>query len=210
MKITWFGHACFLIDHQGIRILTDPFDSSVGYKIPNVSVDVVTESHQHFDHNAHHLLKGDFQLFREVGEYTIKNVKIKGVKTFHDEAEGIKRGTNIVFVFEFPDLKVAHLGDLGHVLNHQQIQQVGQPDVLLIPVGGTFTLGPEEAKKVVEQLQPHIVIPMHYKTRYIRFDLKPVDDFLKLFTNIKKFSESTVELSEDVKSQRAAIYVLSI
>ncbi|MEN3008983.1 MBL fold metallo-hydrolase [Pseudothermotoga sp.] len=210
MKITWFGHACFLIDHQGVRILMDPFDSSVGYKVPNVSVDVVTESHQHFDHNAHHLLRGDFQLIKEAGEHTIKNVKIKGIKTFHDEAGGVKRGVNIVFVIEFSDFKVAHLGDLGHTLNQQQVQQIGQLDVLLIPVGGTFTVGPEEAKKIVEQLQPHVAIPMHYKTKYIKFDLRPVEDFLKFFTNVKKFSESTIELGEEVKSQRVAIYVPSI
>lgn len=210
MKITWFGHACFLIDNQGVRILMDPFDSSVGYKVPNVSVDVVTESHQHFDHNAHHLLRGDFQLIKEAGEYTIKNVKIRGIKTFHDEAGGVKRGVNIVFVIEFSDFKVAHLGDLGHTLNQQQVQQIGQLDVLLIPVGGTFTVGPEEAKKIVEQLQPHVAIPMHYKTKYIKFDLRPVEDFLKFFTNVKKFSESTIELGEEVKSQRIAIYVPSI
>lgn len=210
MKITWFGHACFLIDHQGVRILTDPFDSSVGYKIPNVSADVVTESHQHFDHNAHHLLKGDFKLIKEAGEYTIKNVKIKGVKTFHDEAGGLKRGANIAFTFEFSDFRVVHLGDLGHILDQQQIQQMNHPDVLLIPIGGTFTVGPEEAKKIVEQLQPHVVVPMHYKTKYIRFDLRPVDEFLKFFTNVKKFSESTIELGEEVKSHRAAVYVLSI
>ncbi|MCS7175406.1 MBL fold metallo-hydrolase [Pseudothermotoga sp.] len=210
MKITWFGHACFLIDSQGVRILMDPFDSSVGYKVPNVSVDVVTESHQHFDHNAHHLLRGDFQLIKEAGEYTIKNVKIRGIKTFHDEAGGVKRGVNIVFVIEFSDFRVAHLGDLGHTLNQQQVQQIGQLDVLLIPVGGTFTVGPEEAKKIVEQLQPHVAIPMHYKTKYIKFDLRPVEDFLKFFTNVKKFSESTIELGEEVKSQRIAIYVPSI
>lgn len=210
MKLTWFGHACFLIEHQNVRILTDPFDSSVGYKVPNVTVDIVTESHQHFDHNAHHLLKGDFQVVKEAGEYNFKSVKIKGVKTFHDESQGSKRGINIVFVFQFEGWKLAHLGDLGHVLSPQQVEQIGQVNVLLVPVGGTFTIGPEEAKRVVEQLQPNVVVPMHYKTKYIRFDLRPVEDFLKSFTNVKKLSESTFELTEEVKSHRAVVYVPSI
>lgn len=210
MKLTWYGHACFLIQHGGISILTDPFDSSVGYKVPNVSADIVTESHQHFDHNAHRLLRGEFQLIKEPGEYSFKNLKIRGVKTFHDEAGGTRRGTNIVFVFEFPDWKIVHLGDLGHVLDQQQVQQIGQPNVLLIPVGGTFTVGPEEAKKIVEQLQPNVVVPMHYRTKYIKFDLSPVEDFLKFFTNVKRLSESSFELTEDVKSQRAAVYVPTI
>jgi len=210
VKLTWFGHACFLIEHQDVRILTDPFDSSVGYRVPSVSADIVTESHQHFDHNAHHLLKGDFQLIKEPGEYSFKKLKIKGVKTFHDEAGGSRRGTNIVFAFEFPEWTVVHLGDLGHILSPQQVEAINQVNVLLIPVGGTFTVGPEEAKKIVEQLQPNVVVPMHYKTKYIKFDLRPVEDFLKFFTNVKKLSESTFELTEEVKSHRAVVYVPAI
>ncbi|MCD6550986.1 MBL fold metallo-hydrolase [Thermotoga sp.] len=181
MKITWFGHACFALEIEGLTLVTDPFDESVGYPIPNVSADVVTESHQHFDHNAHHLVKGNFRLINSPGSYTVNSVKIKGVETFHDSSHGRERGKNIVFVFEGEGLRVCHLGDLGHVLTPSQAEEIGEVDVLLVPVGGTYTIGPREAKEVSEMLKAKLIVPMHYKTKYLKFNLLSVDEFLKLF-----------------------------
>ncbi|PLV57517.1 MBL fold metallo-hydrolase [Thermotoga sp. SG1] len=181
MKITWFGHACFSLEIEGITIVTDPFDESVGYPIPNVTANVVTESHQHFDHNAHHLVKGNFRLINSPGSYTVDGVKIKGIETFHDSSHGRERGKNIAFVFEGEGLRVCHLGDLGHVLTPSQVKEIGEVDVLLVPVGGTYTIGPREAKEVSGLLEAKFIIPMHYKTKYLKFNLLPVDEFLKLF-----------------------------
>lgn len=210
MRITWFGHACFLIETGDVRILTDPFDSSVGYKVPNVLVDIITESHQHFDHNAHHLIKGKFELFKDPGVYQFKGVKITGIKTFHDSESGAKRGQNTVFVFDTGNFRIAHLGDLGHVLNQAQIDQIKPVDVLMLPVGGTFTTGPADAKKVLDQINPHVAIPMHFKTRYIRFDIAPVEEFTKLCENVKYVGSNILEVDEQIKNHSRLVCVLSI
>ncbi|MGJ8455777.1 MBL fold metallo-hydrolase [Pseudothermotoga sp. U03pept] len=210
MKITWFGHACFLIESSQLRILTDPFDSSVGYKVPNVMVDLITESHQHFDHNAHHLIKGKFEVIKEAGFHEFRGAKITGIKTFHDSESGVKRGQNIVFVFEIEGFRLVHLGDLGHVLSQPQVDQLKPVDVLFLPVGGSFTIDPNEAKKVLDQLQPHVAIPMHFKTRYIKFDIAPVEEFTKLCENVKYIGSNLLEFGAQIREQDRTIYVLSI
>ncbi|WP_041083775.1 MBL fold metallo-hydrolase [Thermotoga profunda] len=210
MKITWFGHACFLIETGDVKILTDPFDSAVGYKIPNVVVDIITESHQHFDHNAHHLIKGRFELVKDPGIRQLKGVKITGVKTFHDSESGTKRGQNIIFTFDVEDIRIAHLGDLGHILNQAQLDQIKPIDVLLLPVGGTFTIGPTEAKRVLDQINPHIAIPMHFKTKYIKFDIAPVEEFTKLCENVKYTSNNILEIDKQIKNQEKLVYVLTL
>lgn len=204
MKITWFGHACFLIEMEGIRIVTDPFDETVGYPIPNVTADVVTESHQHFDHNAHHLVRGNFRLIKEAGEYEIGKVKVRGIETYHDTKSGRERGKNIVFVFEGEGMRVCHLGDLGHVPTNDQVRSIGEVDVLLVPVGGTFTIGPKEAKEVVNLIKPTVTIPMHYKTRYLKFNLLPVDDFLKLFEGYERAGK-TLEFFEKPREKKVMV-----
>lgn len=210
MKITWFGHACFLIETGDVKILTDPFDSAVGYRVPNVVVDIITESHQHFDHNAHHLIKGRFELVKDPGIRQLKGVKIAGIKTFHDSESGTKRGQNIIFTFDVEDLRIAHLGDLGHILNQAQLDQIKPVDVLLLPVGGTFTIGPAEAKRVLDQISPHIAIPMHFKTKYIKFDIAPVEEFTKLCENVKYMSNNILEIDKQIKNQEKLIYVLTL
>ncbi len=210
MKLVWFGHACFLIQTNGIKILTDPFDSSVGYKIPTVSVDLITESHQHFDHNAHHLIKGDFQVIKDPGKHEFKNIKIKGVRTFHDAEHGSKRGQNIVFIFEIEDMRIGHFGDLGHIPTQDQLAEIGQLDIAMIPVGGTFTIGPKDAKQLVETLKPHIVIPMHYKTKYLKFDIAVVEEFTKLCENVKYLDGNELVVDQQIKSQQKAVYVLKL
>jgi len=210
VKITWFGHACFLIETSDLRILTDPFDSSVGYKVPNVIADIVTESHQHFDHNAHRLIKGKFELVKDPGPHQFKNVKITGIKTFHDSESGAKRGQNIVFVFEIEGFRIVHLGDLGHLPSSAQVEQIKPADILLLPVGGTFTIGPSEAKKVLDQIVPHVAIPMHFRTKYIRFDIAPVEEFTKLCENVKYIGSNILEIDEQIKKQDRLVCVLSV
>lgn len=210
MRITWFGHACFLLEGDGVKILTDPFDRSVGYEIPDVTPDVVTESHQHFDHNAHHLIKGDFKVIKTPGVHEFKGVTIKGIETFHDDVGGRSRGKNIVFVFDFKEgIRVAHLGDLGHVLQERHLKEMGEINVLLIPVGGTFTIGPQEAKKVVESVKPDIVIPMHYKTKYITFGILGVDSFTSLFRSYEKVGNS-FEVSKENLTGETKVVVMNV
>ncbi|GAB4311904.1 MBL fold metallo-hydrolase [Pseudothermotoga elfii] len=210
MRITWFGHACFLIDTGKTLILTDPFDSSVGYRVPDVTVDLITESHQHFDHNAHRLIKGKFEIIKDSGDYEFRDVKISGIETFHDDESGARRGRNIVFVFDFDRFRVAHLGDLGHIPDESQIKHLKDLDVLLLPVGGTFTIGPKEARKILDLIKPKIAIPMHYKTKYIKFDIAPVEEFTRLCENVRCTSDNFIDLSEELKSFDRMVQVLNV
>jgi len=197
MNIKWLGHACFKISSErGTIIVTDPFDESVGYPMPNVRADIVTSSHSHFDHNYFKAIKGNFDIVDTVGEHDIKGIKIKGVSTFHDEEQGTKRGKNIVFVFDIDGIKVCHMGDLGHILTERQIEEIGSVDVLLIPVGGYYTIDAKQAVEVMNQLKPKITIPMHYKTELINFPIDTVDNFLSM-TGGKKISSSQMDVKKE-------------
>lgn len=207
MRVHWFGQACFLMESEkGTRIVTDPFDSSLGYKIPPLEADVVTVSHGHYDHNATEEVHGNPEIVRGVGEKKVKDIAIKGVDTFHDQARGTQRGRNTVFSFEIDGMKAVHLGDLGHVLTEEQIKVIGGVDILLIPVGGTFTIDAQEASEVVRQLKPKIIIPMHYKTPAIDLPIEGVERFLSGKSNIKRKKE--LEIRKEELPKEAKIIVL--
>jgi len=181
MKIQWLGHSCFkLVSDKGISIVTDPFDETVGYPVPEVEADIVTMSHEHFDHNCHRVIKGNPELVSKVGFFYVKDIPIKGIPTFHDDVEGKKRGSNIVYCFDIDGIHVCHCGDLGHGLNDHQIKEILPVDVLLIPVGGTYTIDATAAARVATALAPRIIIPMHFKTSAIDFPIQGVDPFLQL------------------------------
>ena len=169
MIITWQGHSCFKIQDKvgsdGVTVVTDPFDKEVGLKVPNFEADIVTVSHQHHDHNNVEALRGNPFVIDCAGEYDFKGVLIEGIDSYHDEKEGVERGGNIIYRIEIDDISVTHLGDLGHTLNDAQIEKLAGTDILLIPVGGKFTIDAEKAVEVISQIEPRIVIPMHYKTK---------------------------------------------
>ena len=187
MEISYLGHSCFKIKSQHGTIITDPYQATVGFDMPNTSADIVTISHDHSDHNAYEKVKGTARrekpfLIDAAGEYEVGGISIFGVPTFHDTHSGSERGRNIIFVIYADHLRVCHLGDLGHELTDAQKTEIGQVDVLLVPVGGKFTINAETAVKLATQLDPSYVIPMHYKTELhnldIFADLQPVSAFL--------------------------------
>ena len=190
MRIKWFGHACFLVEAKdGTKVITDPFDESIGYSIPEEKPDVVTVSHSHFDHNAVDLLQGNPEVVKNVGEIKVKGIIFKGIKSFHDKSKGAQRGSNIIFVFAIDGVRFCHLGDLGHLLNSEQLEEIGEVDVLFIPVGGTFTIDGREAREVSQQLNPRLIIPMHYKTEACNIGIASCEEFLKGFTKVEKMAE---------------------
>jgi L-ascorbate metabolism protein UlaG (beta-lactamase superfamily) len=145
----------------------------------SVQADIVTISHQHHDHSCLERINGDFFVINEPGEYEIKGVSIFGIPSFHDQVQGGKRGRNTIYIYDIDNLKLVHLGDLGCQLTDKQISQINEVDILMIPVGGIYTLDAKGAVAVVEQLEPKIIIPMHYKTKDLLFKLNPITDFLK-------------------------------
>jgi len=184
--IRWLGHACFYCQGEGLRLLTDPFDQQVGYPLPDVEADLVTVSHDHYDHNAVDLLPGNPEVIRSPGEHSFKSLVVKGYPVYHDEVKGAKRGKNIIFTWEMDGVRLCHLGDLGHLLDGKTIEAIGEVDLLMIPVGGVYTIDGKEAREVVNQLQPRVVIPMHYKTPHLSFELGPLDNFTKYFEKIRR------------------------
>jgi len=210
MKIRCFGHSCFyLTSKSGTRILTDPFAPSVGYKVPDVEADIVTVSHNHYDHNNVKAVKGDLVVYNKEGLYESKDIRIKGISTYHDEFKGKKRGSNIVFSIKIDGINVCHLGDLGHIPDDLQITEIGEVDILLIPVGGTFTVDSAQAKRVVELLKPKVIIPMHYKTPELSFKLEAVEDFTNLFDSSRIKKAENLELDiESLKDYEGNILLM--
>ncbi len=171
MKIKWLGHSCFLITAgSGRTLLTDPFDGETGYWVPGATADVVTASHKHSDHHATELLPGGFTLIDQPGVHHACGLVIEGIGSFHDDEAGLKRGGNIIYVTEIDGLRIAHMGDLGHQLSEAQLEKLGEIDLMLVPVGGRFTLDCEGAAKVVGSVKPRIAVPMHYMTEDLNAD----------------------------------------
>lgn len=181
--ISWVGHSCFKIQDKvgsdAICVVTDPFDKKIGLKVPNFEADIATVSHSHDDHSNTSALRGNPYVVHSAGEYDIKGVLIEGIESYHDEKNGKERGGNIIFRIEVNGVTIAHLGDLGHALDDKQLERLAGSDILLIPVGGKYTIGAKQAVEIISQVEPRIVIPMHYKTKGVELDIDGVDKFIK-------------------------------
>lgn len=179
MDISWLGHSCFRIKSSHAAVITDPYSPDLGYSLGKPAADIVTVSHQHPGHSYVQGIGGNPKLITRPGEYEISDVLIIGMATYHDEEGGQKRGRNTLYLMEIDGVSICHLGDLGHLLTAEQVEKLGNVDVLLIPVGGVSTIDAPTAAKVVRQLEPKAVIPMHYKTPALNRELDPVERFLK-------------------------------
>ena len=202
MRITYYGHSCFLVEAQDkTRVILDPYlhgsyGGAVMYGPVDEPADAVLASHEHEDHSATGAIPGKPLVFlHPVSEY-VGSVQITGVAVAHDDAEGKERGKNTISVLDDGDLRLAHLGDLGHVLDAATLQKIGPVDVALVPVGGHFTIDYKAAAAVVEALAPRIVIPMHYKTAKIDFPIAPVDAFLGTQKIVQHHPGSTLEVTK--------------
>ncbi|MFC2047346.1 MBL fold metallo-hydrolase [Chloroflexota bacterium] len=179
MDISWLGHSCFRIKGKHATVITDPYPPDLGYSLGKPTADIVTVSHYHQGHSYVEGVGGEPKLITGPGEYEIGGVLIIGVATFHDAERGGKRGKNSTYLMEIDEISVCHLGDLGHVLTAEQVEELGDVDVLLLPVGGVSTIDAPLAAEVVRQLEPNAIIPMHYKTPALIRQLESVDGFLK-------------------------------
>ena len=196
MVIKWLGHSCFLITaKKGVRIVTDPYavGGGINYSPIREIADVVLVSHGHADHNNVSAVQGKPEVVKGSGVRTARGIQFRGVATYHDGSKGKLRGANIVFCFTVDDIKLCHLGDLGHVLSQVQMDEVGSVDVLFIPVGGSFTIDATEAGQVCDQLNPKVIIPMHFKTPKCAYPVASVADFLEGKKKVRKLGSSEAE-----------------
>jgi L-ascorbate metabolism protein UlaG (beta-lactamase superfamily) len=214
MKAKWLGHSAFLLSAaDNTRIITDPYvagsyDGALGYGPITETADGVSVSHDHPDHSGQDALPGNPKLVRGLGEHSVGSVTIKGFRTWHDASKGAQRGENTVFVYEIDGLRVCHLGDLGHLLDEKTAGDIGQVDVLMVPVGGFYTIDAKEATEVARLLGAKVVIPMHYKTGKLGFDIAGVEGFLSGKDNVNRIGGPEVEITKDNLPPEPEVWVL--
>lgn len=182
MKIRYLGHSCFkLTESTGTAIITDPY-KGIGYELPEgLTADAVTVSHRHYDHDNIDAIGGRPQIIDKEGVHQLPGVEITGIKSYHDNENGRLRGENLIYKFRMDGLEICHLGDLGEDCSSALLEMLLPVNILLIPVGGTYTIDALRAKEYVDRIMPEIVIPMHYKTRSLSLSLDKPDSFLSLF-----------------------------
>jgi len=211
VKIKWLGHSSFMVTAaDGTKIITDPYDVGMGlsYDAIREAADVVTIGHKHPDHDNVAVVKGKPQVVDATGSQTAQGIDFKGIATYHDTSQGSERGQNTVFCFTVDGIRVCHSSDLGHRFSDKQLAELGDIDVLLIPVGGFYTIDAEAATEICEQVKPKVVIPMHYKTDKCAYPIAGVEDFLKDKVRIKMMDASEVELKKGQLPKATEIVVL--
>ena len=178
MDVTWLGHGCFRLRGKNAAVITDPYPPSLGLKLARQEADLITISHDHDNHSYAQAVREAYEI-RGPGEYEVAGVSVIGVPTWHDAEKGAKHGANTVYLIEIDDVRICHLGDLGHALGDAESEIISSCDVLLVPVGGRTVINAVEAAEVVRQLEPRFVIPMHYAIPGLKLELDGVDRFLK-------------------------------
>lgn len=197
MQLEYFGHSFWKITCGDLKIVIDPFDN-IGYPIPhNLEADYVIISHEHHDHNNVSIINGNPIIIRTSGMYEYPGFRANLISVFHDDKAGAKRGTNNIIQLLIEDMILVHCGDLGHIPNQGILSSLDKADILLVPVGGIYTLPVDETWTLIKEVKPHIVIPMHYKTPALAFELGSLDAFLKDAVNIEMNGRNTININKD-------------
>lgn len=215
MNIIWHGQSLFEIitipkKNSQIKIIIDPFSEEIGLKLPNLEADILMVSHQHSDHNNVKSVSGNPFLISGPGEYEVKDIFIQGIFSWHDIKEGKEKGINTIYTIESEEMKICHLGDFGQKeLTSEQLEKIGNIDILMIPVGGTYTIDSKEAIKIMSQIEPKIIIPMHYSLPKLKIKLEDLEKFLKTL-GVKKIEplSKLVIKKKDILEEESKIVVL--
>ncbi|ACO85354.1 MBL fold metallo-hydrolase [Clostridium botulinum] len=211
MKIKWLGHSCFILESDTkTTIITDPYEPSIGIHRMDYASDICTISHNHFDHNFKDELNKNCIIIDTPIEYKYEDLKIKGFKSYHDKLNGLKRGSNIIFKFNIDGFNICHLGDLGHLLPKNFIYNLGPIDVLLVPIGGNYTLNGKEAAALCKNLNSHIVIPMHFGLNNIKIKLDGIEDFLIHMDKNLEIGSNIITLENNIKNYNNMVYILNM
>jgi L-ascorbate metabolism protein UlaG (beta-lactamase superfamily) len=218
MNIQYYGHSCFKITtkpagrgREDIAVFFDPFDKSVGLRPPQGQADIVLVSHDHHDHNNVEALKGNPYIINIPGEYSAKGVNIIGIPSFHDEKDGGERGLNTIYVLESEDLRICHLGDLGKELSEKQLEKINGIDILMIPIGGNYTIDGKKAVEIIKEIEPAIVIPMHYKIKGSTIDIDDEKKFCSEIGSCPKEKVSKINLKKkDLEDKNMEVVIMDI
>ncbi len=211
MKIKYLGHASFMITSDtGTKLITDPYETGekLTYGEINESADIVTVSHDHYDHSNVAAVQGNPEVVKGAVTVESKGVAIEGILSYHDAVSGSKGGNNTMFCFEVDGVRVCHLGDLGHLLSARQVAEIGGVDILLIPVGGYYTIDAKVASQVCDQLRPKVIIPMHWNNKWSISEIASVDEFLRGKEGVSRLNASEVEFKQGELPASTQIIVL--
>jgi len=208
MHIIWYGQSCFKItlqaqkrSKQWISLVIDPFSEDIGLKLPKLEADIVLVTHEHQDHSNRKAIQKDPFVIDGPGEYELRDVFIRGIDSFHDNKKGEDRGLNTIYTITTEEVRLCHLGDFGQSeLTSKQLEEIGEVDVLMIPVGGVYTVDAKEAAKIIGQIEPRTVIPMHYSIPGLKIKLDELSSFLKVIGEknvdaVEKFSAAKQNIS---------------
>lgn len=196
MEIVWFGHSCFLLKSSlGKRILMDPFSNVFNYPNDFPKSDILTISHYHFNHSYINKKNNNCKIINCSGNYTLGNINIMGLDSFHDNFKGLKRGTNVIYVINIDNIRICHLGDIGHIPTPSLLNIIKDVDVIMIPVGGHFTIDGIQASKICKMISPKIILPMHYKTNSSLMKLDTCKKFIFHMKSIKKINSNIINIS---------------
>jgi L-ascorbate metabolism protein UlaG (beta-lactamase superfamily) len=209
MEISWLGHSCFQLRGKNVSLITDPFSPQLGRSLGKVSAPIVTISHNHPGHNYAVGVDGDPRVVRGPGEYEISDVLITGVASYHDDKHGQELGRNTIYIIHMDDLVICHLGDLGHILQEEQLEEVADADLLLVPIGGQHTINATQAAEVISQVEPHIVIPMHYSPT-IGDAANPLDKFCREMGIEAVNPQPKLSITRSALPAEAQVVILSI
>lgn len=218
MNIQYYGHSCFKITakpagrgQDDVTIFIDPFDKSVGLRPPQGSADLALVTHDHYDHNNVSALRGEPRVIDIPGEYSVKGVNIIGITSFHDTKNGAERGLNTIYIAETEDIRICHLGDLGTELNEKQLDQIDGVDILMIPIGGKYTIDGEKAAEMAKKVEPGIIIPMHYKIKGSTIDLEDEKKFCNELGNCPQNKVSKLNIKKkDLEGKKMEIILMGI
>lgn len=211
MVITWLGHACFKIQSGETVIVVDPYAKEVGLTPPRFRADIVLVTHPHYDHSNKETLTGDPFIITDPGEYETRGVYIQGIQTFHDTVEGKERGLNTIYKIECEGIRLLHLGDFGEKeMRSETLEDIGTIDILMTPVGGKYTIDGEGATRVVHQIEPQFVIPMHYKIPGLKIAIDGVEPFLKEMgaTKIEAQEKFTIKKRDIAEKEKTEVVLL--
>lgn len=218
MQIQYYGHSCFKITakpegrgQDDVVIFIDPFDKSVGLRPPQGNANLALITHDHPDHNNVSALKGDPRVIDIPGEYSVFGVNIVGIDSFHDSSSGEERGKNTIYTIETEGMRLCHLGDLGSDLNEKQLEEINGIDVLMIPIGGKYTLDGEKAADIARKIEPNIIIPMHFKIKGSTADVADEKKFCSEIGNCPKESISKINLKKkDLEDKKMNVILMGV